>query len=75
MSFITTLPVSGNDGICGKYAKKEYYSTTRNTLTLQFTTGIYVGHKYENFEAILTPFHYGKIYDNRNSNMTLSFPH
>lgn len=51
--------ISGTQGICGKHAKKEYYSTKINTLTMQFTTGIYVGNKYENFEAIVTPFHTG----------------
>lgn len=55
--------LSGTDGICGKYAKKEYYSTTRNILTMEFMTGNNDKNKYEYFEAIITPFHTGHCQD------------
>ena len=58
------------NGICGKHAVKEYYSTTRNFLTMKFTTGVNDKYKYEYFEAVITPYHRGKIqYRHRDSSI------
>lgn len=55
--------LSGPNGICGKHATKNYYSTTRNIMTMKFATEFNSKDKYEYFEAVITPYHTGRCAD------------